>query len=501
MTKKYMLGFSIVLTLIAIITAIFCISIKAVSAHALSYDDYNVNQLTNTLFTENSRGKSSYTGNVLCLDDWELWYGTLYVGYEGYVKHVTNNTWQGLRQFLSVEEYSGKTLTCSAYVRSENNNSPISLALKGYNSSNNLITLGETYISSTENIRISITAEIPGNMTTLYFLISASLIGTYYYSKPMVEIGSALSPYQPNLAEIYKYGYDTGNDEGYSDGYTDGYDYGYYEGEETGYTDGYNEGYEYGMVEGSDLGYMEGFEDGETDGYIDGYQYSYKDITGHFIDMFSGVPDSFMSFDNLKGGYYFDVDNPSDVRQRPERNLVALVYYGDSNGQLNESWTNAYELLKGHDYWTINFRNKCLTIGTVNTFLGTAVGTIYIGEIEWKYGTLHIEITPNSWVFCSTYNSSNLETVKSSMQTLAENEIISIRGYKSYGQIFDIGYSSGEEGLRSWNAFIPSAVGAFASMFLILLDIDVFGTNLLTLVGSVGAFVLFILIIKRLVGR
>ena len=75
-----------------------------------------------------------------------------------------------------------------------------------------------------------------------------------------------------------------------------------------------------------------------------------------------------------------------------------------------------------------------------------------------------------------------------------------------YDTTYDAGYDAGYNHAQyneivTWNDFIPSIIGAFASFFLILLDIDVFGSNLLTLIGSIGACFLVIIIIKKLSGK
>lgn len=71
---------------------------------------------------------------------------------------------------------------------------------------------------------------------------------------------------------------------------------------------------------------------------------------------------------------------------------------------------------------------------------------------------------------------------------------------------FDNGYLEGYEdgtnvSMESWDNLLPSIMGSYASFFLIVLGgIEIFGTSLLVLLGSIGALAVVFIVVSKLRG-
>lgn len=86
------------------------------------------------------------------------------------------------------------------------------------------------------------------------------------------------------------------------------------------------------------------------------------------------------------------------------------------------------------------------------------------------------------------------------------NSLYLINNNNVYTSGYDSGFSSGVirgsyDALNSWDGFFPSLFGSIAHAFMIALDIDIFGVNLLSIIASFGVFAIAILVIRLAVNK
>lgn len=155
----------------------------------------NPNLLINGDFSINQRGETSYsTNNKYTVDRWNLLYGSLIVNNDGSVTHTSNNTCQGIRQYIEYpSRLAGKTVTLSCKCSSTGQKT-IQLNRNSTNLGNiNVPTSGDSVLSFSTTIPSDISDD--DKLIVILYTPAAGQSITYYWAK--LEIGSVATAFSP----------------------------------------------------------------------------------------------------------------------------------------------------------------------------------------------------------------------------------------------------------------------------------------------------------------
>lgn len=516
--KNNLLGKIVILSILFIFIALSVVvlgfEVAEKKASAYTVNDFPIdsrpNLLFNSDFSKNSNGQTSYTGNIVGLDSWKgLRSTTIISTVINGVNIVGTSKEDGFRQDIldSSLSIAGNAITASINITAITG----TVRLWVRNNVNWTTTYAAVNISTPGNF--SCTGSIPSGVSNsqlcfyIDFASSASSNNSVTIQNVKLEFGSSASSWTPNLSELYTSAYDIGYDTGYVLGESDGYEAGYDFGEADGYDYGYDNGYAVGNVESFQNGTIYGFKN------------TFTTYLNTFFDTNYSIPYLFAYINDRTGALYLANLGYNNVLYRGNYLLIYIDYLTETNKKLYCSTNYGFNYMGvddsfgfGEDVLPDTFAFLPIIYNVEfpsnNTLPGSGGGggvqqaaplaMSAPEEFTLTDGGLSLGI-----VWDNVFQPLNIYDTAYAYGETGGYEVGYIEGHDNgRADGYVDGYSQGNTAATlAWDNLMPSFLGSIASFYVILLGgIELFGTNMLTLLGTIGVFLVVFAIINKLRG-